>query len=249
MKETILEIRDLRKSFGGLKAVDSVSLKIERGACSAIIGPNGAGKSTLFNLISGYHSPDSGKIIFQGNDLKGMSVEAICKQGIARSFQITSIFPGLTVYEGILVSLLAREGKSYNLFSLAKRLLGKEVIAILESIGLSDQAQVRSEDLSLGDQKRLELGITLAQNPQMLLLDEPTAGMSPVERVSTMELLRTLASDRGFTILFTEHDMGLVFSISDWIGVLHMGRLVTEGTSDMVKGNEMVRRIYLGEAE
>ena len=249
MKEAILEIRDLRKAFGGLQAVDSVSLKIERRRCSAIIGPNGAGKSTLFNLISGYYSPDSGKVIFQGNDITGMSVEAVSNKGIARSFQLISIFPGLTPYENILVSLLARQEKSLNLFSLAKKLLRKEVMAVLQSIGLSDQAQVHSGDLSLGDQKRLELGIALAQNPQLLLLDEPTAGMSPVERLSTMDLLQALANEKGFTILFTEHDMSLVFSISDWIGVMHMGRLVTEGAPDMIKQNDMVRKIYLGEAE
>jgi len=249
MPEAILEVHNLGKAFGGLLAVDSVSFQVNQGGCSSIIGPNGAGKTTLFNLISGYFSPDSGKVIFQGNDITGIPIELICRKGIARSFQLISIFPRLTAYEGVLISLLSRERKSWNLLSSAKKFFGEEVMSILESVGLSDRSMVLSGDLSLGDQKRLELGMVVAQDPTLLLLDEPTAGMSPVERVTIMELLQSLSRKKDFTILFTEHDMSLVFSISDWIGVMHMGKLIAEGSPEVIKNNEIVKKVYLGETE
>jgi len=249
MPEAILEVHNLGKAFGGLLAVDSVSFQVNQGGCSSIIGPNGAGKTTLFNLISGYFSPDSGKVIFQGNDITGIPIELICRKGIARSFQLISIFPRLTAYEGVLISLLSRERKSWNLLSSAKKFFGEEVMSILESVGLSDRSMVLSGDLSLGDQKRLELGMVVAQDPTLLLLDEPTAGMSPVERVTIMELLQSLSRKKEFTILFTEHDMSLVFSISDWIGVMHMGKLIAEGSPEVIKNNEIVKKVYLGETE
>jgi branched-chain amino acid transport system ATP-binding protein len=249
MPEAILEVHNLGKAFGGLLAVDSVSFQVSQGGCSSIIGPNGAGKTTLFNLISGYLSPDSGKVIFQGNDITGLPIELICRKGIARSFQLISIFPRLTVYEGVLISLLSRERKSWNLLPSAKKFFREKVMSILESVGLSGRSMVLSGDLSLGDQKRLELGMVVAQEPALLLLDEPTAGMSPVERVTTMELLQSLSRNKDFTILFTEHDMSLVFSISDWIGVMHMGKLIAEGSPEVIKHNEIVKKVYLGETE
>jgi branched-chain amino acid transport system ATP-binding protein len=249
MPEAILEVHNLGKAFGGLLAVDSVSFQVSQGGCSSIIGPNGAGKTTLFNLISGYLSPDSGKVIFQGNDITGLPIELICRKGIARSFQLISIFPRLTAYEGVLISLLSRERKSWNLLPSAKKFFREKVMSILESVGLSGRSMVLSGDLSLGDQKRLELGMVVAQDPALLLLDEPTAGMSPVERVTTMELLQSLSRNKDFTILFTEHDMSLVFSISDWIGVMHMGKLIAEGSPEVIKHNKIVKKVYLGETE
>jgi branched-chain amino acid transport system ATP-binding protein len=247
MGEVLLEIRDLNKSFKGLRAANSVNLKIEKGGCHSIIGPNGAGKTTLFNLISGYFPADSGKLIFQNREITGLSTEAICKLGIARSFQLISIFPRLTAYEGILMSLLAREGKSLNMFSRARHFYRKETLEILGSVGLINYAEALSGDLSIGDQKRLEFGMAISQHPKLLLLDEPTAGMSPVEKSATMELLQKLMEERGITVLLTEHDVSLVLSISKWIGVLHFGTLVAAGSPESIKGNEMVRRIYLGE--
>lgn len=244
----MIEVKELRKSFGGLQAVDSVSLTLEKGECSCVIGPNGAGKTTLFNVVTGYYKPDSGKVIFQGKDITGVSVEAICRAGIIRSFQLISIFTKLTVYENVLVSLLVRAGKSSDFLSPAKSFRREQVTAMLESVGLSDQGQVIGAQLSLGDQKRLEFAMVLAQNPQLVLLDEPTAGMSPVERVSIIELLRALASEKGLTILFTEHDMSVVFSISDRIWVMHMGKLIAEGSVEAIKENDLVRKVYLGEA-
>jgi branched-chain amino acid transport system ATP-binding protein len=247
MERTVLEIRDLTKTFGGLVAVDAVTLKVDEGGCYSIIGPNGAGKSTLFNLISGYFPPDLGRVHFWGSDITALSIEARCRMGIARSFQLISIFPRLTTYDNVLISFLTREGKSSNPLRLAKWLFREEVYEVLASVGLVDQAQFMAGELSLGDQKRLELGMVISQRPQLLLLDEPTAGMSPVERMATVELLQTLAEDQGLTILLTEHDMSFVFSISKWIGVLNYGKLIAEGPPDSIKGNELVRRIYLGE--
>jgi branched-chain amino acid transport system ATP-binding protein len=247
MQRMLLEIQDLTKSFGGLMAVDAVTLKVDEGGCYSIIGPNGAGKSTLFNLISGYFPPDFGRVHFCGNDITALSIEARCRIGIARSFQLISIFPRLTAYDNVLISFLTREGKSRNPLRLAKRLFRQEVHEVLASVGLADQALFMAGELSLGDQKRLELGMVISQRPRLLLLDEPTAGMSPVERMATMELLQKLAEDQGLTVLLTEHDMSFVFSISKWIGVLNYGRLIAEGPSDAIKGNELVRKVYLGE--
>jgi branched-chain amino acid transport system ATP-binding protein len=247
MQPTLLEIQYLTKRFGGLVAVDDVTLRVYEGGCSSIIGPNGAGKSTLFNMISGYFPPDSGRVHFCGDDITALSIEDRCRIGIARSFQLISIFPKLTAYENILISFLAGEGKSSNPLRLAKRLFREEVNEVLESVGLVDRASLMAGELSLGDQKRLELGMVISQRPRLLLLDEPTAGMSPVERVATMELLQRMAATQGITVLLTEHDMAFVFAISKWIGVLNYGKLIAEGPSDSIKGNELVRRIYLGE--
>jgi branched-chain amino acid transport system ATP-binding protein len=247
MNEIILETRNLRKAFGGLQAVNSVNLRIARGGCSSIIGPNGAGKSTLFNLISGYYPPTDGDVVFQGTTITPYSVQARCRAGMARSFQLISIFPALTVYENVLISVLARRRKTMRFFVHAKRYFKDKVDFSLESIGLFEQKNVAASELALGDQKRLELAVVLSQEPSLLLLDEPTAGMSPVERVATMELLQQLAEEKGVTILLTEHDMTLVFAISRWIGVLDFGLLIAEGPPEAIKGNEQVRKIYLGE--
>lgn len=247
MRSPILEIQDLSKAFGGLRAVDAVTLRIEEGGCWSIIGPNGAGKSTLFNLISGYFPPDSGSVRFCGDDVTALSIENRCRRGIARSFQLISIFPQLTVYENVLISFLTRERHCRNPLRLAKRLFRDEVYRVLESVGLSDQALSTAGQLALGDQKRLELGIVIAQHPRLLLLDEPTAGMSPVERAATMELLQHLADTQDITVLLTEHDMSFVFSISKWIAVLNAGQVIAQGPPESIKGNELVRRVYLGE--
>lgn len=200
MQPTLLEIQYLTKRFGGLVAVDDVTLRVYEGGCNSIIGPNGAGKSTLFNMISGYFPPDSGQVHFCGDNITGLSIEERCRIGIARSFQLISIFPRLTAYENILISFLAGERKSRNPLRLAKSLFRDEVNEVLESVGLADRASFMAGELSLGDQKRLELGMVISQRPRLLLLDEPTAGMSPVERAATMELLQRLAATQGITV-------------------------------------------------
>ena len=244
-----LEIKDLRKSFGGLMAIDSVSLKITEGSYTSIIGPNGAGKTTLFNVISGYYPSDSGKVIFRGNDITNMSIERISRQGIVRSFQLVSIFPRFTVYESVLMCLLAWVRKTHNFFSPARRFGREETEEVLESIGLKDRTQHLAAELSAGDRKRLEIGMAIVQHPKLLLLDEPTSGMSPTESDATIKLIQTLSKERGLTVLFTEHDMRVVFSISETVRVMHKGKMIAEGPPEAIKADELVQKVYLGEAE
>lgn len=241
-----LETRDLVKDFGRLRAVNSVNLTVQQGDIHAIIGPNGAGKSTYFNLITGYHVPTSGKVIFKGKEITTLPSYKRCKLGITRSFQITSIFPKLTVYEGVLLALMSSRGVTLNPFSRAMNFFKQEVWGILEDVGLADQANIRGDSLSHGDKKRWELAITLGTGPELLLLDEPTCGMSPEETEATMALIRKLAEERGLTILFTEHDMGVVFGIARRISVLHQGMLIADGDPQTVRASEEVQNIYLG---
>lgn len=244
--QILLETRDLIKDFGKLRAVNSVSLTVKKRDIHAIIGPNGAGKTTFFNLVTGYHAPTRGKVIFKGKDITKFPPHKRCKAGITRSFQITSIFPRLTVYEGILVGLLCSKGMSLNLLSHALKFFQKEVLEILEAVGLSDQANLEGASLSHGDKKRWELAITLATEPELLLLDEPTCGMSPEETEATMILIKRLAEERGLTILFTEHDMEVVFGIAQRITVFHMGSVIADGPPHSVRESEEVQRVYLG---
>jgi len=241
-----LQTQGITKEFGKLRAVNQVSLEIHKGDVHAIIGPNGAGKSTYFNLITGYHPATSGKVIFKGNEITHLPAFRRCKYGITRSFQITSIFPKLTVYESVLMGLLSHREVTLNFFSASNKFFKEEVYRILEDVGLADQAQVMGDSISHGDKKRLELGITLGTEPELLLLDEPTCGMSPEETESTMTFIRKLVEEKGLTILFTEHDMSVVFGIAKRISVLHQGILIADGTPDEVRANEEVQKVYLG---
>jgi branched-chain amino acid transport system ATP-binding protein len=241
-----LQTQEIIKDFGKLRAVNNVSLEIRKGDIHAIIGPNGAGKSTYFNLITGYHPVDSGKVWFKGEDITGLPSYRRCKIGITRSFQRTSIYPKLSVYEGVLMGLLSHRGVTLNPFSAAKKFFKKEVWHILEDVGLADQANTLGDSISHGDKKRLELAITLGTEPELLLLDEPTCGMSPEETDSTMVLIKKLSEERGITILFTEHDMGVVFGIAKRISVLHQGTLIADGKPEEVRSSEEVQKVYLG---
>ncbi len=243
-----LETQEISKAFGKLIAVSRVSLDIRQGDIHAIIGPNGAGKSTYFNLVTGYHSATSGRVLFKGSDITRLPAYRRCKEGITRSFQITSIYPKLTVYESVLMALLCQRGVSLNLISSARGFFEEEVWRILEEVGLSDQAHVQGDSISHGDKKRLELAITLGTEPELLLLDEPTCGMSPEETETTMNLVRKLCRDRKITILFTEHDMAVVFGIATRLSVLHQGRLIADGTPEEVRASEEVQKVYLGGA-
>ncbi|OGQ00430.1 MAG: ABC transporter ATP-binding protein, partial [Deltaproteobacteria bacterium RBG_19FT_COMBO_46_12] len=217
-----------------------------KGDIHAIIGPNGAGKSTYFNLITGYHQATSGKVLFKGNEITHLPAFRRCKYGITRSFQITSIFPKFTVYESVLMGLLSHRGVTLNFFSASKKFFKEEVYRILEDVGLADQADTLGDSISHGDKKRLELGITLGTEPELLLLDEPTCGMSPEETESTMVFIRKLAEEKGLTVLFTEHDMSVVFGIAKRISVLHQGTLIADGTPQEVRASEEVQKVYLG---
>jgi ABC-type branched-subunit amino acid transport system ATPase component len=244
----ILEVRGVKKSFGGVMAVAGVDLEVEEGRIHSIIGPNGAGKSTLFNVISGYYRCDEGRVIFRGVDITSMSPQQIVEMGMGRSFQVTRIFPSLTIFENIQAPVLFRQGKGRDLFSGAQRLARDETEEILTMVGLHDKASEPAWVLSAGDRKRLELGIVLATNPRVLLLDEPTCGMSPAETSRTMDLILDIAQRRQLTVLFTEHKMDVVFGIASHITVMNFGEVMASGTPEVIRQDPQVQKIYFGRA-
>jgi len=244
----MLEVRELRKSFAGFLAVAGVSFSVARAEICALIGPNGAGKSTLFNLITGHLDLDSGQVIFDGRPVTSLRAHQICRLGLGRSFQRSNIFPRLTVFENVQAAVLSHRGRSLDFWTRVGRLFEEETREILEKVGLADQARAVGGTLSYGFQKQLELGIALASRPKMLLLDEPTAGMSARETRATIELIGRITREEGLTLLFTEHDMSVVFSIAERIMVLSQGRLIASGRPDEVRENEAVRQVYFGEA-
>ena len=241
-----LQTQGLIKDFGKLRAVNQVTLDIRKGDVHAIIGPNGAGKSTYFNLVTGYHRASYGKVIFRDKEITHLPPYSRCKLGITRSFQITSIYPKLTVYESVLMGLLSHRGTTFNLFSSARNFFENDVRRILEDVGLADQANSLGDSISHGDKKKLELAITLGTEPELLLLDEPTCGMSPEETETTMLFINKLAAEKGLTILFTEHDMSVVFGIAKRISVLHQGNLIADGKPEEVRASQEVQKVYLG---
>ncbi len=243
----VLDVRNLSKSFGGFRAVAGVSLTVAARQIVALIGPNGAGKSTFFNLITGHLRPDGGQVMLGGRDITGAPAHRIAGLGVGRSFQHANIFPRLTVAENVQAALLAHRGRGRDFWSRAEGFYRDETTGLLTSVGLHDYATTIAGSLAYGNQKQLELGIALASDPSILLLDEPTAGMSAAETQETMRLLQRIAGERGLTLIFTEHDMEVVFGIAEKIAVLHQGRLLAEGTPAEVRGNPDVRRVYLGE--
>jgi branched-chain amino acid transport system ATP-binding protein len=243
----MLEVSGLRKSFDGFVAISDASLSVARGEIAAVIGPNGAGKSTLFNLITGHIRADSGCVRLEGRDITGAPPHLICRLGMGRSFQRANIFPKLSVFENVQAALIAHRGAASNLWSPARDVFRAETEALLGSLGLLPHAVAGGGTLSYGNQKQLELGIALAAVPKILLLDEPTAGMSSVETAETIRLLQRIASERELTLLFTEHDMEVVFAIAHKIAVLHQGRIIAVGRPNEVRVDPEVRRVYLGE--
>lgn len=243
----MLDVRGLRKSFAGFVAVDDVSLSVATRQIAAVIGPNGAGKSTFFNLITGHLRPDGGQVLLDGRDITGTPPHRICRLGIGRSFQRTNIFPRLSVFENVQAAFLAHRRRGRDFWSRSETFYRDDTEALLASIGLETQAQAVAGTLAYGNQKQLELGIALASEPAVLLLDEPTAGMSASETHETLQLLRKIAAERSLTLLFTEHDMEVVFSIAEKIAVLHQGRLLAQGTPAEVRAHPEVRRVYLGQ--
>jgi branched-chain amino acid transport system ATP-binding protein len=242
----MLQVEALDKSFEDFMAVSGANLTVGKGEIVAVIGPNGAGKTTLFNLITGALKRDKGKIIFKGEDISELPPYEICKKGIARSYQIVNIFPRLTVFRNVQVAVLSQQRKSRQLFHPAKNMVVRETNSILESVGFLDKAHGIAGSLSHGDQKILEIAIALGNEPELLILDEPTAGMSPEETSATMELIKRLAQMRGLTILFCEHDMDIVFSIAESIMVMHQGRTLIQGRPEEVRKNSFVQEAYLG---
>ncbi len=242
----MLQVDSVVKSFDDFKAVNGATLAVEKGEIVAVIGPNGAGKTTLFNLITGALKRDKGRIIFKGEDISELPPYEICKKGISRSYQIVNIFPRLTVFRNVQVAVLSQQRRSKQLFRPAKNMVVKETNNILESVGLLDKTHSIAGSLSHGDQKILEIAIALGNEPELLILDEPTAGMSPEETSATMELVKRLAQMRGLTILFCEHDMDIVFSIAKSIMVMHQGRALIQGKPEEVRKNPIVQEAYLG---
>jgi len=243
----ILGVEKVKKSFDGFVAINGVSFSIPKGEICSLIGPNGAGKTTLFNLITGHLPSDEGKLTFKDLDITGRPPHQICRLGVGRSFQRTNIFPRLTVFQNIQAAVLAHRGKSFTFFRPVDSFFQEETGEILERVGLKEYAQTVSGALSYGFQKQLELGIALASEPELLLLDEPTAGMSVQETHQTMDLIAKITREKGLTLLFTEHDMEVVFSISQRILVLYQGRLIAEGMPGEVPNNPEVQKVYLGE--
>ncbi len=244
----ILETHKLMKDFGGFIATNNVSLELLEGERHAIIGPNGAGKTTFFNLITGHLLPSSGKAMFEGKDITGMVPHKVVRLGLARSFQRINIYPRMTVFENVQVALIARDHNHFKLFSLGEPHNRQDTQELLELVGLEGEALEIAGELSYGKQKQLELAIALAENPRVLLLDEPTAGMSPQETTEAIALVDRITKDRGLTLLFTEHDMGVVFGIADRISVLHHGEIIASGQPEEVRNDPEVRRVYLGES-
>jgi ABC-type branched-subunit amino acid transport system ATPase component/ABC-type branched-subunit amino acid transport system permease subunit len=247
--DVLLQLEGVSKSFGGLRAVDDVDLEIRTGDRHAIIGPNGAGKSTLFNLITGVLRPDSGRIVFDGRSIAGRPSHVIARAGIGRAFQITNIFPRLTVRQNLQYSMLAHHGLTVRPFGIADRNFRDEALDLLTSVGLGSHAELPAGQLSHGDQRALELAISIALGSRLLLLDEPTAGMSPYETVKAMELVRRLAAERGLTLLFCEHDMEVVFGTARTVTVMNYGSVLVQGSPDEIRRNPDVQKLYLGELE
>jgi len=242
----MLRVEAVVKSFEDFLAVNEASLSVQKGEIVAVIGPNGAGKTTLFNLITGHLRRDRGRILFKGEDIGALPPHEICRRGMGRSFQIVNVFHRLTVFENVQVAVLSYQRRSNTLFRPAGSIAVVETRSILESVGLADKQHRIVGSLSHGDQKILEIAIALGNEPELLILDEPTAGMSPEETFATIELITHLARTRGLTLLFCEHDMDIVFSISHKIMVMHQGRTLIQGTPDEVRRNPEVQAAYLG---
>ena len=247
--EALLTLRGVSRSFGGLRAVQSVDLVVHAGDRHAIIGPNGAGKSTLFNLITGRLKPNSGRIVFGGRDITGWPAHKIARAGIGRAFQITMIFPKLTVLQNLQYAMLAHRGQTVRPYGVANRMHRDEAMELLEAVGLDDYAALPAGQLSHGDQRAIEIAISLALGSRLVLLDEPTAGMSTFETEKAMELVRRVAQEKHLTLLFCEHDMDVVFGTARTVTVMHQGKVLTEGTPDDVRANPAVQKVYLGELE
>jgi branched-chain amino acid transport system ATP-binding protein len=245
----ILTIQNLYRHFGGVAAINGVNLAFSENELRSIIGPNGAGKTTLFNVITGKLSANSGQIVFRGQDITNRPPHEVVRLGICRTFQKSSIFPGLTVLENVRIARQIRVGGSRRIFAARDSLktVQEETQAILERLGLRDKGKMLASSLSHGDQRLMEIGVALAGAPRLLLLDEPTAGMSPRETEQTMHLIRQLAKD--VAVILVEHDMEVVMTISDKISVMHQGAIIAEGNPDEIQRNDQVREAYLGKED
>jgi branched-chain amino acid transport system ATP-binding protein len=243
---TVLEVTGLTKAFGGVHAVNGVSFTVAAGELLALVGPNGAGKTTCFNMLNGQIPPDAGEIRLNGTSLRGKSPRRIWRLGVGRTFQITATFGSMTVLENIQMVLLSHHRRLFDFWSRAARRHIAEGMALLERVGMASQADRTCGVLAYGDLKRVELAMALASEPRLLLMDEPTAGMAPRERIELMALTAELVRERNIAVLFTEHDMDVVFTHADRIIVLNRGELIASGPPADVRANRRVQEVYLG---
>jgi len=242
----VLEVRNLAKAFGGVQAVDGVSFEVSSGELLALIGPNGAGKTTCFNMLNGQLKPDSGDVLLSGSPIGGLPPRVIARMGVGRTFQITATYGSMTVRENVQTALSAGARGEWNMIGRAVSRHVDEADALLDVVGMRDQADRACGVLAYGDLKRVELAVALANQPRLLLMDEPTAGMAPGERVALMDLAAGIAKARGVAVLFTEHDMDVVFQHADRVIVLDRGRLIAEGAPAEVRTDAAVQAVYLG---
>lgn len=249
MSRVLLETRGLRKAFGRVQVANGLDLAFEAGVMTSVIGPNGAGKSTLINMLSGLISPDSGEILFQGRNITRMPIHRRVRMGLCRSFQVVNVFPELSASENIQIPVLAACGRASRPFLplVGDRMVRQETEMILAQVGLSHAADLKATSLSHGDQRLLEIGIALAARPTLLFLDEPTAGMNPVERARILEGIKRISEEGKTTFVIVEHDMDVVFSLSDRIVVLHHGDIIGDGTKEEIRASPKVREVYLGD--
>jgi len=243
----ILEVEGVSKNFGALAALSRVGFAVSQGQVFSVIGPNGAGKSTLFNVVSGLYAPNAGRVVFRGREITGLPPERINRLGIAKTFQITNVFPEISVGENVGVAAQSRSAESGRLASLWRTAdVEARVTELLEAFGLVARRDELAENLSHGEQRYLEICLALATEPTLLLLDEPTAGMTPGETKDATEMIRRLALARGLTVLLIEHDMSVVMGISDRVAVLHFGEKIAEGTPEAIRNDRRVIEAYLG---
>ena len=242
----LLQVQNICKSFGGVQAVRDVSFTLNAGEMLALIGPNGAGKSTTFNMVGGQLTPDAGSVLLHGDNIAGLAPRAIWRKGVGRTFQIAQTFASFTVIENVQMALLSHDRRIFAWWPRASAHRRADALALLEQVGMAAQADRACSELAYGDVKRVELAMALAHNPQLLLMDEPTAGMAPGERVALMQLTRDLAQQRRMGVLFTEHSMDVVFGQADRVAVLVRGQLLAQGTPQAVREDERVQQAYLG---
>jgi branched-chain amino acid transport system ATP-binding protein len=243
----ILRVAHLRKEFGGVRAVDDVSFDVAAGELVALIGPNGAGKTTCFNLVNGQLVPDEGAVTLAGTRIDGKPPQLVARLGVGRTFQVAATFASMTVRENLRVAMLAHAGRQGELTTLATRIDDAEVDALLARVGTADLADAHCAALAYGNAKRVELALALADRPRLLLMDEPTAGMAPRSRARLMTVARDLARRDGIAVLFTEHDMDVVFGFADRVIVLDRGKVIAQGSPDAVRADARVQAVYLGE--
>ena len=246
MTDSVLEINGLTKLFDGFAAVSDVSFEVKKGELLALIGPNGAGKTTCFNMLMGQLKPTEGTVKFNGRNITGMAPRDIWRLGIGRTFQITGTYPSMTVIENVQMALMSHHRKLFDLKSYAHRQYRSEAADLLKLVGMPDQSERACAILAYGDLKRLELAIALAHDPTLLLMDEPTAGMAPRERIGLMQLTSDIVRERNISALFTEHDMDVVFAHAHRVIVLNRGEVIAQGSVEDIRNNTQVQEVYLG---